>query len=82
MPKFRKLPVVVEAEQWTGTTDTLSDEFSDAVEYGPQFPSKPFIYTLEGMMWLDLGDWIIKGVKGEFYPCKPVIFGMTYEAAE
>ena len=38
-----------------------------------------FIYTLEGTMCADPGDWIIKGVQGEFYPCKPDIFDATYE---
>jgi len=40
------------------------------------------IYTLEGTMTADIGDWIIKGVDGEFYPCKPHIFEQTYEIAE
>jgi hypothetical protein len=40
------------------------------------------IATLEGDMWVAVGDWIIKGVKGEFYPCKPDIFDATYEPAE
>ena len=38
--------------------------------------------TLEGAMWVDPGDWIIKGVNGEFYPCKPDIFAKTYEAID
>jgi len=38
-----------------------------------------FIETLEGTMKADVGDWIIKGVKGEYYPCKPDVFNMTYE---
>jgi hypothetical protein len=40
----------------------------------------PYIRTLEGNMYVMPGDWIIKGVKGEFYPCKPDIFELTYEA--
>ena len=40
------------------------------------------ISTLEGLHWADYGDWIIRGVQGEFYPCKPDIFEATYEAAE
>ena len=39
------------------------------------------IATLEGLHWVNLGDWIIKGVQGEFYPCKPDIFEATYEPA-
>lgn len=40
------------------------------------------IATLEGIMWADLGDWIIRGVQGEFYPCKPDIFAATYDSIE
>ena len=59
--KFRKKPIVVEAEQ------TLVEVY---------------IATLEGTMRAEPGDWIITGVKGERYPCKPDIFEATYEAAE
>lgn len=61
MSKFRKRPVVIEAER----TDV-------AVE----------ITTLEGIMRADPGDWIITGIKGERYPCKPDIFEATYEPVE
>jgi hypothetical protein len=79
MPKFRKRPVVIEAEQWTGSVAALSDDFSDAIEFHPQFPTEAIIQTLEGAMLVGIGDWIIRGIKGEFYPCKPDIFSMTYE---
>jgi hypothetical protein len=81
--KYRKKPVVIEAIQWTA----LDTESEIAIEkwLGDSFeswvPSKPalLIGTKEGVMEASPGDWIIKGVKGEFYPCKPDIFQMTYE---
>lgn len=78
--KFRKKPVVIESKQWLGTN---ADEIHEFV--GPNMSWHPidkglFIHTSEGVMRADAGDWIIKGVKGEFYPCKPDIFEMTYEA--
>lgn len=48
----------------------------------PDIPEGIYIATLEGEMRADPGDWIIKGVHGEFYPCKPNIFDATYEAAD
>jgi len=82
--KYRKKPVVVEALQWTG--DNLDDvkEFltSDGLydsEYLDYVGDSLGINTLEGTMFAKVGDYIIKGVKGEFYPCKPDIFNETYE---
>lgn len=85
--KFRKKPVVVEAVQWVGTNGREIDEF---VSRNPQgrtrtfrpLPDRLFIATLEGEHRADVGDWIIRGVAGEFYPCKPDIFALTYEAVE
>ncbi len=78
--KFRKKPVEVEAVQWTGDNfGGLTDFMHDA--YGVE-DKKITISTLEGVMTADIGDWIIKGVKGEFYPCKPDIFDQTYEKVE
>jgi len=77
MPQFRKKPVVIEAIQWNGkltTVEHLHAEFSQVL--GDDGLS---IHTLEGVMRADVGDWIIKGVKGEVYPCKPDIFAATYE---
>ena len=85
MPKYRKKPVVIEAMlytvetrqeviAWAQAQHTSIDD--DGAEYELR---KLRIHTLEGMMTADLGDWIIKGVKGEFYPCKPDIFEATYE---
>ena len=79
--KFRKKPVVIEAVKFTGTN---GDEI--AVFMSCQHPflrdGGLIIGTLEGNMRADPGDWVIKGVKGEFYPCKPDIFKATYEPAQ
>jgi hypothetical protein len=76
MPKFRKKPVVIEAVRWTGTNQ---DELARFMGVVGTCGGKVDIHTLEGTMKADVGDWIIKGVKGEFYPCKPDIFEATYE---
>lgn len=81
MPKFRKLPVVIEAVQWDGTLQTagrLRDWSDHQVRH--HGGTVCFIETLEGTMEAKSGDYIIKGVNGEFYPCKPDIFAKTYEA--
>lgn len=78
MGKYRKKPVVIEAIVWTG--DNLKDvlTFSDkAYIDADNYTLK--IETLEGTHVATRGDYIIKGVKGEFYPCKPDIFKRTYE---
>lgn len=83
MPKFRKKPVVIEAFQWTGQNIAAIRDFCPDANYYADNPKNPmFIRTLEGDMSAQIGDWIIKGVKGEFYPCKPDIFAATYEPAE
>ena len=77
--KFRKKPVVIEAIQHKGNN---WEELIAWCPYGlsTRSDNKPiFIQTLEGKMQCDVGDWIIKRVKGEFYPCKPDIFELTYE---
>jgi hypothetical protein len=81
--KFRKKPVVIEAVQWTGT---VSDELLALFGYTPIMskssdPDAIYVGTLEGEMRASPGDWIIKGIKGELYPCKPDIFAATYEPA-
>jgi hypothetical protein len=74
--KFRKKPVVIEATQWFKMGDHLAVEKHDREEgFGK-------VYTLEGEHVVTPGDWIITGVKGEHYPCKPDIFEMTYERVE
>jgi hypothetical protein len=82
--KFRKKPVEVEAEQFTGHNSTEIEAWfigHDARKYfGVENGGRGvLINTLEGTMRADPGDWIIKGIKGEFYPCKPDIFEATYE---
>lgn len=85
--KFRKKPVVIEAVQWRG--DNVDEVFgiSAVPEVDRSFVHNPIkkvfeIDTLEGKMLANVGDWIIRGVKGELYPCKPDIFEATYEPAE
>lgn len=91
MSQYRKKPVVIEARQWDGTEDSAhkliawmgNGEYSPAERVNSQM-FKPWmrIFTLEGEHIASPNDWIIKGVKGEFYPCKPDIFAATYEAAD
>ena len=79
--KFRKKPVVIEAVQYDGTLQSLEAfNIPSVSQYLGSDTAQ--IETLEGVMTARVGDWIIKGVKGEFYPCKPDIFEATYEAAE
>ena len=83
--KYRKKPVVIEALQFIDEADRLVElsEFIDnqdlRVSY--QNPENPELKleTLEGVMTASVGDYIIKGVNGEFYPCKPDIFLKTYD---
>lgn len=84
MPKYRKKPVVIEAIQFTGKNcyDILSFIGRKAGLMELQQADCPTIQTLEGDMRTSPGDWIIKGVKGEFYPCKPDIFEATYEPVD
>jgi hypothetical protein len=78
MPMYRKKPVVIEAHRYS----RLALEAERVAKWcgGNQTDEGLEIDTLEGTMHADYGDWIIKGVKGEFYPCKPDIFAATYEA--
>lgn len=79
MLKFRKKPVVIEAVQFDGSVN-LEDFPKERFSYNSIEEGGPFLYihTLEGIMRANIGDWIIKGVKGEVYPCKPDIFAATY----
>lgn len=88
MAKYRKKPVVIEAIKFIDTIERI-EELSDFIDNQPlridyKNPDKPVlkINTLEGEHIASIGDYIIKGVKGEFYPCKPDIFEMTYELVE
>lgn len=79
--KFRKKPVVIEAIQWDGTNEYVLSNFMGELDV--KYPEYQItIHTLEGDMVADKDDWIIKGIKGEFYPCKPNIFEQTYEPVE
>lgn len=81
--KYRKKPVIIEAMQWNGNNATEIAEFSKGSKRYIEFEGNICrIETLEGVMTASLNDYIIKGVKGEFYPCKPDIFQQTYELAE
>ncbi|RSK20770.1 hypothetical protein [Streptococcus oralis] len=79
--KYRKKPVVVEAVHWNGNNH---QEVIDFAENKIWFDAlgNIWIATLEGDMMAKKGDYIIKGVQGEFYPCKPDIFAETYEELE
>jgi hypothetical protein len=94
--KYRKKPVVVDAFQYDGdlkgrdgwyVPDWAVDAFNDGILFhdslerdGP--PCELFVRTLEGIHHVSVGDYIIKGVAGELYPCKPDIFKLTYEECE
>lgn len=80
--KFRKKPVVIEAVQYTGRNAMDVLGWAKAPEISEDFDGGIDIRTLEGTMRADVGDWIIRGIKGELYPCKPDIFAATYEAVE
>jgi len=91
--KFRKKPVVIEAEQYKeGMEDGFEERFTHHLNpgqsYGIQTSEEdvavqvPYIETLEGRHLITKGDWIITGIQGERYPCKPDIFNETYDAVE
>jgi hypothetical protein len=86
MTRYRKRPVVIEAIRWTGENmGEVAAIFSDGLEsISPVGRSGKtlIIRTLEGTMTANRGDWIIKGIHGEAYPCKPDIFEATYEKAD
>lgn len=79
--KYTKKPVTIEALQWTGENITDVIAFCNVCYMKPIDGKEQLqISTLEGSMTASVGDYIIKGVKGEFYPCKPDIFELTYNA--
>ncbi len=83
MPKFRKKPIVIEAIQYDGTNEKAHEIYKLSTRNVSFIPGKELtIRTLEGAMTANVGDWIIKGVAGEVYPCKPDIFEATYEPVE
>lgn len=79
--KFRKKPVVIEAFQWTGN-ERPHDWPAWATKVALLDGHDMVVETLEGRMKASLGDWIICGVKGEQYPCKPDVFFATYEPVQ
>jgi len=78
MPIFRKKPVEIEARQYTRNA-IEAEQVADWCD-GTQTDDGCVIHTLEGDHLANYGDWVIKGVAGEFYPCKPEIFAATYDA--
>lgn len=80
--KYTKKPVTVEAVQWTGDNRKDIWDFCTLSYFNTDFETGDLhlmIQTLEGTMEASVGDYIIKGIKGEFYPCKPDIFLLTYD---
>jgi hypothetical protein len=87
--RYRKKPVEIDAIQWTGDNVVDALKFFDAGPAtsaivninAPADRSQGYIDipTLEGTMRASVGDWIIRGIEGELYPCKPGIFAATYE---
>lgn len=79
--KYRKKPVEVEAIRWTG--DNLKEVFAFCSKaYYEQMSQMLVVKTLEGKMYVNEGDYIIKGVEGQIYPCKPSVFRATYEEVD
>ena len=80
--KFKKKPVIIDAIQYRTIRHEV-DAFCPILIWKIEDHNEiPYIPTLEGVMRVNNGDWIIKGIKGEFYPCKPDIFEVTYEKCE
>ena len=84
MAKYRKKPVIIEAEQWfpgKEVAGVINNPFKPTGTFHDRFLDHPDIYveTLEGKMAVYPGDYIITGVKGEKYPCREAIFNLTYE---
>jgi hypothetical protein len=92
MKKYKKKSIIIEAEQWfkgkkiEGVIENIAEismpSFNDSDPEITLSPSIFYIPTLEGNMQLSEGDWVIKGIEGEFYPCKNSIFQKTYEVVE
>ena len=97
MARYRKRPIEIEAVQWDGTEvaagalvaqikagggDAHYDVVSTAAPSDGRWEHRLLIGTLEGWLIASPGDWIIRGIQGEFYPCKPDIFAETYEPVD
>lgn len=88
MKQYRKKPIIIQAVKFETNNepdDKNMNEICKIINQGSDLPAAShngtsiFINTLEGVMRAEVGDYIIKGIKGEFYPCKPDIFEQTYE---
>lgn len=80
--KYRKKPIEIEAIQWDGENTTEILEFVGGNGFYQKLDVPHMvIYTLEGRMYAQVGSWIVKGIKGEFYPVRPDIFEASYEPA-
>ena len=77
--KAKKKPVIVDFVLWAGSNGNEVFNFMDWKNASHDKFSGLVIHTLEGDMYADEGDYILKGVQGEFYPCKPDIFLATYD---
>ena len=83
--KYRKKPVVIEAAQFDGSERSIVEILalqSDKVKVLREDAGDLLIPTLEGTMRASVGDYVIRGVQGELYPCKPDIFEQTYDLVE
>lgn len=76
--KYVKKAVIVDALPWTGDEEAMA-EFMGELFVPVDEDERLRIDTLEGTMWANLGDFVIRGVKGEYYPCKPDVFALTYD---
>lgn len=76
--RYRKKPVEIDAWRWDGQVATLDEFHGPCITFNVHDHTLT-IHTLEGAMLADVGDWIIRGVKGELYPCKPDVFEAIYE---
>ena len=89
MARYRTKPCEIEAIQWTGNTTEIKEFCGDKCSYGVEdaawkagkgIPHEELtIHTLEGDMKASRGDYIIRGLRGEYYPCKPDVFAKKYE---
>jgi hypothetical protein len=86
MTFYQKKPIIVEAFRWTGDEEQTEDPIwiIEAIKNGNAYFERHnfYIRTLEGVMQVGYGDYVIKGIKGEIYPCKPDIFEASYSEIE
>lgn len=83
--KYRKKPIIIEAEQYQpfekieGVTEVIEETWMPGYITPKRTVIRAFIHTLEGDMQISVGDFIVTGIRGEKYPCKPDIFEQTYD---